>query len=314
MKLANLSQENKKKCNFLSYSKYYLGLIVAILISAIVVVSCLGFSKGFDYNGGTIFTVVYDGVDQTENFNEAENKFEEILDKYDIQSVSYQYEDTSFGKALVVKTLNKDEAKNAEVIADAFAEFGYDNEDLVEKNYVSSNIVSASETNATKMAAVALSVVLVVISVYVLFRFNLKTALVYLASALIDILVVIAMTIICRIQINVSICYAVIFAFVLSSITKLVFFKELQSNLNDENLKDLSMPCAINLSLKNILFVCIGITLTSVLGLALFAGLGSMQVKAFALPALIGTIFALLTTYFVSSSFYNWFKIDSKRK
>lgn len=313
MKLANLSQKNKN-INFLSYAKYYFGFLAALLIAAIVIVSCLGFSKDFDYSGGTIFTVVYENVDQTEKFNEAETKFEEILDKYEIQSTSYQFENTDFGKALVVKTLNKDEAKNANVILDAYSEFGYDSEDLIEKNYISSSVVSASETNLTKMAAVALAVIMAVFAIYVLFRFNLKAAIIYLASTLIDILIVLAMTLVCRIQINVSICYAVVFAFAISSITKLILFKELEMNLKDENLKDLSMPEIINLSLKNILFVALIVSLISIVALALLAGLGAMQVKAFALPAIFGVIFSLITTYLVTSSLYNLIKFGVKRK
>lgn len=315
MKLANLSLAKKvsaSKVNFLSHMKYYLAVLIAVLVSAIFIVSFLGIRLDFDYAGGTVLTVVVDGVQEEGKYNETCNKIDEILKSNNLEVSSYQLEETAFGDAVVVKVLNKDTAKNEAVKNAINAEFGYNAEDLVQKNYVKAVTVDGTAIYGTKMAAVALSVAIVVLALAAIFRYDLSTAINYLVSILLDLVILLSMIIICRIPINFSITAAFVFVFVLSSLFKLLFFKQAKQNVKDENLKDKTRVEIANLTLREIFSPLVVISIVCVIALILLAGLGTLQLRAFAIPALIGVVFSALTTFYLTP--YLWEKINIKRR
>lgn len=315
MKLANLSLAKKvsaSKVNFLSHMKYYLAVLIAVLVSAIFIVAFLGIRLDFDYAGGTVLTVVVDGVQEEGKYNETCNKIDEILKSNNLEVSSYQLEETAFGDAVVVKVLSKDTAKNEAVKNAINAEFGYNVEDLVQKNYVKAVTVDGTAIYGTKMAAVALSVAIVVLALAAIFRYDLSTAINYLVSILLDLVILLSMVIICRIPINFSITAAFVFVFVLSSLFKLLFFKQAKQNVKDENLKDKTRVEIANLTLREIFSPLVVISIVCVIALILLAGLGTLQLRAFAIPALIGVVFSALTTFYLTP--YLWEKINIKRR
>ena len=315
MKLANISLAKKvsaSKVNFLSHMKYYLAVLIAVLVSAIFIVSFLGIKLDFDYSGGTVLTVVVDGVKDDTKYNETCDKIDEILKKNNIEVSSYQYEQTGFGDAVVVKLLNKDTAKNEAVVAALNEQFDYNTENLVQKNYVKAVTVDATAIYGTKMAAVALSVAIVVLVIAAIFRYDLASAINYLISILLDLVILLAMVIICRIPINFSITAAFVFAFVISSLMKLLFFKQVKQNVKDENYKDKTRVEIANISLREIFSPLVIISVISVIAFVLLAGLGTVQIRAFAIPALIAVVFSALTTFYFTP--FMWEKIVIKRR
>ena len=84
MKLANISLAKKvstSKTDFMSHMKYYLGVVVALLVVAIFLGAFLGIRADIDYAGGTVITVVSEGVEEDKNFNETKSKIDKILAK-----------------------------------------------------------------------------------------------------------------------------------------------------------------------------------------------------------------------------------------
>ena len=309
MKLANISLAKKvsaSKVNFLSHMKYYLAVLIAVLVSAIFIVSFLGIKLDFDYSGGTVLTVVVDGVKDDTKYNETCDKIDEILKKNNIEVSSYQYEQTGFGDAVVVKLLNKDTAKNEAVVAALNEQFDYNTENLVQKNYVKAVTVDATAIYGTKMAAVALSVAIVVLAIAAIFRYDLASAINYLISILLDLVILLA------IPINFSITAAFVFAFVISSLMKLLFFKQAKQNVKDENYKDKTRVEIANISLREIFSPLVIISVISVIALVLLAGLGTVQIRAFAIPALIAVVFSALTTFYFTP--FMWEKIVIRRR
>ena len=315
MKLANISLAKKvstSKTDFMSHMKYYLGVVVALLVVAIFLGAFLGVRADIDYAGGTVITVVSEGVEEDKNFNETKSKIDKILAENNVEVSSYQVEETALGDAIVVKVLNKSADVNAKIKTSLFNEFGYDSENLVEKNYVKTDIVEPTAVNTTNMAAIALSVVIVVLALIMIFRYDISVAINYFISVLFDIVVTLALALVCRIPVNASIIATVMVVFAISSITKLLFFKEAKHNIADENLKTLSKRDHANLANRNIFATLVLILVIAVVALALLAGLGTLQVRSFAIPALAGTIFAGLTTFYLTP--YIWTKINIKTK
>ena len=63
----------------MSHMKYYLGVVVALLVVAIFLGAFLGIRADIDYAGGTVITVVSEGVEEDKNFNETKSKIDKIL-------------------------------------------------------------------------------------------------------------------------------------------------------------------------------------------------------------------------------------------
>lgn len=315
MKLANLSLAKKvraSKADFMSHMKYYLGIVVALLVVAVFIGAFLGIRADIDYAGGTVITVVSEDVQEEKNFNATKDRIDKILIANNVEVSSYQTEETALGDAIVVKVLNTNSDVNARIKTELYSEFGYDSENLVEKNYVKADVVSPTATNTTNMAAIALSVVIVVIALIMIFRYNLAIAINYFISVLFDIVATLAIALLCRIPVNVSIIATVMVVFAISSITKLLFFKEVNENVKDENLKALNKREHANLADRNIFATLVLILVIAVVALALVAGLGTLQVRSFAIPALVGTIVAGLTTFYLTP--YIWTKINIKTR
>lgn len=315
MKLANLSLAKKvraSKVDFMSHMKYYLGIVVALLVVAVFIGAFLGIRADIDYAGGTVITVVSEDVQEEKNFNATKDRIDKILIANNVEVSSYQTEETALGDAIVVKVLNTNSDVNAKIKTELYSEFGYDSENLVEKNYVKADVVSPTATNTTNMAAIALSVVIVVIALIMIFRYNLAIAINYFISVLFDIVATLAIALLCRIPVNVSIIATVMVVFAISSITKLLFFKEVNENVKDENLKALNKREHANLADRNIFATLVLILVIAVVALALVAGLGTLQVRSFAIPALVGTIVAGLTTFYLTPCI--WTKINIKTR
>lgn len=315
MKLANICLTNRvknTKVNFLKHAKYYLGIALAILISAAFIIPFVGFKLDFDYTGGTVLTVVSEGVKEDENFNAAKNKIENVLDGYNVSS--YQVAETAFGDAITVKFDNKSAETNDAIVKKLNAEFNYNVEDIIQKNYIKTEIVGETASYATKMAAIILAVALVVCAVIMIFRYNLICAISYFITTLLDVLLVIAIAAICRLPINLNITVSAIVVFVISSLTKLILFKNYKFNLKNENLKNNTNAEKVIIADKETFSPLVLITLVCVFALVLLAGLGTLQVRSFAIPTLAGVILSALTTFYASAYLLDCIKIERKQK
>ena len=118
MKLANMSLAKKvgaSKTDFMSHMKYYLGVVIALLVVAIFIGSFLGIRADIDYAGGTVITVVSEDVRKDDNLNETRDRIDKILAENNVGISSYQLEETALGDAIVVRVLNTNADVNAKI-------------------------------------------------------------------------------------------------------------------------------------------------------------------------------------------------------
>lgn len=320
MKLADFSLDKKIKnsnANFMAHTKYYLAVLIAILVAAIFVFSFLGFKKDFDYAGGTIVTVVTaEDLDNKDVYNENVKKIQQILKDNKVETSSIQKAETSFGNALVFKILNKNNDINNSIVRSLNVVYSYESTDILEKNYVTATGANATAIYETKMASIIVAAMIVAVAIYVIFRYSLLASLAYLITSLVDVLMVIAATIVCRIPINVNFTTAVIVVFALSTIFKMLLFNQLKLNLKNENLKALSKHEQVILADKEIFSILTIIVAISLIALVLLAGLGTMQIRSFALITMIGVVISALTTFYFTAYLYDIinFKKKSRKK
>ncbi len=279
----------------------------------IFVVSFVGFKADYDYAGGTTLTVVTsEDINNEEVFNNFKSKIDALANKHNVEISLYEKSETAFGNAIVAKILNKDASINDEIVAELNTDLGYNSNDILEKNYVTANIFEETASYQTKMASIALSATIVLAFVYLLIRYNLTSALVYLISALGEIISTIALTIICRVPVSFSFCIAIMVSFAISTIFKLIFFAEFKSINKIDEYKTLSKHDKLILVDKKSFAILALTCIISIIACVLIAGLGSLQMRAFAIPALMGVIISALSTFYAVP--YLFEKINLKKK
>lgn len=315
---------SEKNINFVKNARYYLAVIAALIVSAIVIVSVLGFNLGFDFKGGTVVEVVYD-VPFDNNGNSTENQYSENATKENIENVlkefggfktsSVQIAETEYGNAVVYKllrdsTLSNEDYQNIE--NELYKEFDqYSQTGLLQSNYISVYGVQGTETDVVVYGSIALSVGIVLLALLALWRFGFSSAISIFLTSIINSLLVIATVLICRITINASFVGAVLGIFAVSLIMNLIFFDRVRENSKN---KDLSRLEIANNSVKQSAIANLLIFAVGLIGSILLGGLGTLPLRELAAPLLLGMFYSVLSAIYVAPFFWNYIKIKPRAK
>lgn len=328
MKLNKLSTLVKNsKANFVSHTKYYLAAIAAVLLSAVIIVSVLGFKLGFDFAGGTVVEIVY-GVDYDDNGDPYENgapyteviakeKAEEVIKEIGgLEIASYQTASGNFGNKIVFKLLSDkkltDEELNSFKIA-LYEDFNeYSSDGLLQSKYISVYSVDGTESNVAVYASIALAVAIVLFALGAWLRYGLSAALSLMIISLVNIFLVFAVAILGRITVNVPFVASVFTVFILTLISSVIFFDRLRENFKNKNYKDFTRKDYANLAIKESFSALAIIFAISLICIILLTGLGSASIRAFGAPVLGGIIFTALSAFYLSP--YLWTLINFKKK
>lgn len=314
----------KLQHNFVKYSIYYISVIAAILVAGAILVSVIGFKAGFDYAGGTVSEVVVaSDLDVKENYNDTLEIIERVMDEKTVEIASVQIEETAWGNALAVKTLNG-KLSNAEVatlqenIKDAlFTEFGYDSTDSeynIQKRYVSVYSVEETASQISTNASIAIAVAMTVLLLGVFFRYGLSSMFTILISSIVNMLLVMGFVLCTRITVNIPFVASIITVFVLTVISQLVYFDKVRENYKSETFKGASREQLANVSVIQSFKVVALILLIALVGIVLVTGLGITPVREFGLPTIFGVVISALSTIYVAPTLYTYINFGKQVK
>lgn len=310
--------------NYCKGAKIYLVFMAALLVSAIIIVSVIGFKLGFDFTGGTIVEVVY-GVEFDANGNPYENGSpydKETTIKYldevfseigNMQLASVQTENGSFGDTVVYKLLSSEKPTQEELDAiktmlyEKFSE--YDQNGLLQQNYISVYTVGDTKSDVAVYSSIALSVAIVLLAIGALIRFGVSGGLSIFISTLLNVMLAFVVVLICRITVNVPFIASVFTIFVLSAISNLIYLDKVRDNSVK---KELSREEVANLSAKQSAPAILLILAVSLICLVLLTGFGVLPIREFALPVMVGIFFVALSTTFALPLL--WKEIVFKKK
>lgn len=224
------------KFNFRKNLKWFLIAPIVICLVGVVLLCTLGFNLGIDFTGGSNMTIYLD-TDGTYTVDDSvvstnqrvlEQKINNVLREYGLDINTYQ--DTTMnisgmgiedGKAVIIKYQNnnkletaKIEEINDKIRLDLLKAFKYVDEDAtletigsIEESALIANggITTASASSELMMKSfIALLVAILLILVYVAFRFEFTSGLAAILALFHDLLVTTSIMLICRIEINVS--------------------------------------------------------------------------------------------------------------
>ena len=312
------------KFNFCKNLKWFLIAPIVICLVGVVLLCTLGFNLGIDFTGGSNMTIYLD-TDGTYTVDDSvvstnqrvlEQKINNVLREYGLDINTYQ--DTTMnisgmgiedGKAVIIKYQNnnkletaKIEEINDKIRLDLLKAFKYVDEDAtletigsIEESALIANggITTASASSELMMKSfIALLVAILLILVYVAFRFEFTSGLAAILALFHDLLVTTSIMLICRIEINVSFIAALVTILGYSVNNTIIIFDRMRSDLKtakQSNAKISNQEVA-NGAVRASLMRTILTTLTTFIMIFMVTVIGVPDIREFAFPIMIGIL------------------------
>lgn len=312
------------KFNFCKNLKWFLIAPIVICLVGVVLLCTLGFNLGIDFTGGSNMTIYLD-TDGTYTVDDSvvstnqrvlEQKINNVLREYGLDINTYQ--DTTMnisgmgiedGKAVIIKYQNnnkletaKIEEINDKIRLDLLKAFKYVDEDAtletigsIEESALIANggITTASASSELMMKSfIALLVAILLILVYVAFRFEFTSGLAAILALFHDLLVTTSIMLICRIEINVSFIAALVTILGYSVNNTIIIFDRMRSDLKtakQSNAKISNQEVA-NGAVRASFMRTILTTLTTFIMIFIVTIIGVPDIREFAFPIIIGIL------------------------
>lgn len=312
------------KFNFCKNLKWFLIAPIVICLVGVVLLCTLGFNLGIDFTGGSNMTIYLD-TDGTYTVDDSvvstdqrvlEEKINNVLKEYGLDINTYQ--DTTMnisgmgiedGKAVIIKYQNnnkletaKIEEINDKIRLDLLKAFKYVDEDAtletigsIEESALIANggITTASASSELMMKSfIALLVAILLILVYVAFRFEFTSGLAAILALFHDLLVTTSIMLICRIEINVSFIAALVTILGYSVNNTIIIFDRMRSDLKtakQSNAKISNQEVA-NGAVRASFMRTILTTLTTFIMIFMVTVIGVPDIREFAFPIMIGIL------------------------
>ncbi len=164
-------------------------------------------------------------------------------------------------------------------------------------------------TNA--LLAICLSIVLML--VYIAFRFEVSSGLSAIVALLHDILIMFSFMAIFHIEINSTFIAALITILGYSINNTIIVFDRIRENMRSVFHKNSTATFIANTSIKETLMRSVNTSVTTLLTITMVALIGVSSIRIFALPIIVGLLAGTFSSIFISPSVWALWK-DRKRK
>ncbi len=342
----------KSKFDYCKNLKWFLIVPVAIILVGVIMLSTLGFNLGIDFTGGSTMTIFIDEdglfteqkLDINADYGKIEQKVNKVLKKYELALSTLQKtevgdtEDANRlgiqGKSAVIIKYQNDNSKKSEEIEQTnneiklslLKEFGFvaenveykDLKDLDENLLVENGgIISASASAELMMKSfIALLVAMVLILIYVGFRFELTSGLAAILALFHDVLVTASIMLICRIQINVAFIAALITILGYSINNTIIIFDRMRDDIKvarNGNLK-IDNKSVANKAVKDTMMRSILTMVTTFVMIFFITVIGVADIREFAFPIMIGILAGFYSSVFITPGLWAVAYRPRKRK
>lgn len=309
------------KFDFVGNFKYTIIAPIAILLVAIIMLCCIGFNKGIEFTGGTMVNVyVGEELEKTEVFENSKQKIDQVLSQNGLKASVYQINTTDVGVCLSVRYQDKEgiteaemEELNTKVTNELFTAFGYNKENVEEKNYVlGSQRIDASV--GSELLVNSLTVILIasiLIALYMLFRFGITSSLSAFLCVEHDILIALSSIIIFRLELSSNIVSILLAILAFSFFNIIQLFAAIKQNVKEEHINN---KIVANISIKQCTYKILSVTIFALLGFLIFSLFGINFALTLSLPILVGILANFYSTLFLAPALWAFAYIPKKRK
>jgi preprotein translocase subunit SecF len=153
-------------------------------------------------------------------------------------------------------------------------------------------------------ALLALAVALVLIMIYIVFRFELRSGIIAVVALFHNVLIMISLTAVLRIQINAPFVAAVITIVAYSINDIIVIFDRIRENKIKPLYKDSSYGEIANISIKENLTRTFNTFFTTIVTITILVIISVSEIQEFALPIMIGLVAGLFCSIFIAPSLW----------
>ena len=255
-----------------------------------------------DFVGGTATTVDF-GKDMS--LKELDKKVEPVVEKV-TGNADIQFQKISSTNKVIIKTQDLTVKQRTKLNKALKSEFGVKEEKITAEN-VSSTISKEMSTNAIK--AVAISVVLMLIYIWIRFR-NVRFASSAVIALIHDIAVVAAFYVWTRASVGSTFIAVMLTILGYSINSTIVISDRIRENKNLD--KNMDNETAVNSAVTDTLSRSIYSSLTTLITVFVLFIMGVPAVKEFALPIIIGLIAGTFSSVCVTGPL--WYTMNKKRK
>ncbi|MBR5278547.1 MAG: protein translocase subunit SecF [Clostridia bacterium] len=298
-----------KNFHFIKKKKVTLIILAAVLVIGLASFFIRGFNIDIDFSGGTEMKIDL-GVEVTDDVCDNINS---IIEK-------------EIGEKYVSSTTKADADKNMAIIRTGTAELSneqsaklkaailaaYPNADL--KNLEEESIAPTIGKELTKTAIFSVAIAVVLMLVYIWFRFELASGIAAVACLAHDLFVMWAIYSLFQIPINSNIIAAMLTILGYSINATIIVFDRIRENKKNDK-TNAEFGEIVNTGIHNTLGRSINTTLTTLFTIGMIYILGVDSIKDFAFPLIVGIIAGLFSSVFVSGMLWDMLvKILPKKK
>lgn len=322
------------KFDFCKNMKWFLIAPILIIVVGVVMLCTLGFNLGIDFTGGSNMTIYtnsegtyeeYTSYDLDTDMGKLESKINEVLKEYGLSINTIQkttISNTDLGlneeSAVIIKYQNDNSKEESEIeqINDdiqlaLLKAFGYvdsdttfeELENLDQAGFVTNGGVTTASASAELVmkSFIALIVAVVLILIYVAFRFEFTSGMAAILGLMHDILITSSVMLICRIQINVSFIAALITILGYSVNNAIIIFDRMRDDLKvaRQSNQKVSNKQVANNAVKNMLMRSVLTTFTTFIMVFMITVIGVTDIRTFTFPIIVGILSGFYSSIFI---------------
>lgn len=327
-----------KKFNFVKAGRVVLSVFIAVILIGVGfwiynMVAGGSFAEGFnldvDFSGGTAVTIDMEGVEYTTD--DVRNL---LIEKTGIDSLSVQSSGDN-GENIVVKAKVEDismfvggkeeaeeTAESAEAEETAEDKTSSDSEifAIVKEAYgleateaISVDTIGkAMSTQILTNSLMAVLIAMVLMLLYITFRFEFSSAVAAIVGLFINIFVMLSFYIIFRRPVNNSFIAALLTIIGYSINNTIIIFDRIREN--NRKLRSVTYEEIANTSISQTLMRTINSTITTLLTIGMVYILGVSSIREFALPIIVGLLSGVISSIFICAPIWVWWKNAQKAK
>ncbi len=285
---------------FIQKKKLWFSISAVIILIGFVVFMVSGFNYGIDFSGGTMIQIrVGSDVDTA--------KVKESIKDFDL-SPSITFEGKEMDEVVIQTKKSLDNAARKEIFAKMKSDFNLKDEDFLMSEQFGAVIGAEMQIKAIKAIALASVGMLIYIAV----RFEIMFAVSAIIALLHDVLILLSIYAIFRIPLSSAFVAAVLTVVGYSINDTIVIFDRIR---NEAKYSKTANPTKIaNYSLNHTLIRSINTSVTTLLVLISLLIFGVTSIKLLALPLMAGVLAGTYSSIFIASPIWVMFRSKSTKK
>lgn len=291
--------EKNYKFHIVKNRKIFFIISLAVILAGVISFIIQGFNLDIDFIGGTSMQIENIGIEADRAQCEKISGIVKNVAGFEASSVQKIGDD---GKGVLIKTKAIDSEVSDKIFKSIKTEYNITAEAPASIDNVSASVGS----ELTKQAIWAVSIAIVLMLVYIAFRFEVKVALSAVIALIHDVLIMLTFYSIFRIPVNMTFVAALLTILGYSINATIIIFDRIRENSKYKSKE--SLEDKVNRSVWQTMGRSLNTTITTLCTIGTLAIIGVSSIKIFAVPIIVGLLAGLFSSVFISGNIYYLFK------